>query len=390
MDTMKSRLVICMITNNYTPYSGGVVSSLIASAQALRALGHRVVIITLDFLGNYNYSEEHPEEHDVIRIRCPFKFKYNDNQIAVPLAPHKALFDLIQAYAPDVIHVHHPFLLGVSGLKVAKNFDIPVVFTYHTIYEKFVHHVPLPEFLTRKIALHRVKWFCKKVDALIVPSTSIVNYLKDQSISLPDVVGVIPSGVRAIFNKNSFVYKQTVIGKAQYILLSVSRFAQEKNITFLIDMFAGLDHTQFKLLLVGYGADVDRLKEYAYNVRGISDKSLEFIIKPSKKELIDLYDKADLFVFASRTETQGLVLAESMMRGTPVVSCTGMGVNDIVKSYYNGILVETCKEMQQAIITILKNDQLFRLLQHNAWKTGNLYTQHQSAFKLSELYYSIL
>src|SRR6266404_2396469 len=126
---------IFFVTNNYTPYSGGVIHAITATTDALRAQGHEVFIITLDFLGKPDKPQADPDY--VIRIACPIKFMYKTNYMAIPWRPTHAIKQLIQQYKPDIIHVHHPFLLGVSALHAAQTYNIPCIFTYHTMYEDY-------------------------------------------------------------------------------------------------------------------------------------------------------------------------------------------------------------------------------------------------------------
>ena len=251
----KKPLVIFMVTNNYTPYSGGVVNALRSYTQELRALGHKVFIITLDFLESPVQSTT---EHDVIRVTCPVRFTYYKNPMAIPWRPTIAIARLVEQYKPDIIHAHHPFLLGSSALTVAQHYNLPVVFTYHTIYEKYLHYVPLPQFLTRPVTQQWVKQFCKQPQTVVAPTPSL-NYLIKHKIT--DNIAVIPSGILPHFLKPTFTHKPD---HHRFTLLSVSRFMPEKNIHFLLDTYAQLDKNRFELILVGYGAYLEELKTYAY------------------------------------------------------------------------------------------------------------------------------
>src|SRR3990170_8888772 len=131
-------LSIAIITNNFTPYSGGVVSSILSFSNQLRLQGHHVIIITLDFLGNQNIDEPY-----VVRLSCPIKFMKNGKPISIAWKATSQILQILKEQKIDIIHVQHPFLLGVAGLKAGKKLSIPVIFTYHTLYEHYVHHIPL-------------------------------------------------------------------------------------------------------------------------------------------------------------------------------------------------------------------------------------------------------
>src|SRR5579872_5344972 len=130
---------ILFVTNNYTPYSGGIVSSIDATVHALYAKGHDVLLVTLDFFGVAVSEHKY-----IVRIPTIFRFMYKSNHMAIPWRATYELLSLAQTYSPDIIHVHHPFLLGKSGLDVAHILGIPCVFTYHTLYEQYAHYVPVP------------------------------------------------------------------------------------------------------------------------------------------------------------------------------------------------------------------------------------------------------
>lgn len=183
---------IMFITNNYTPYSGGVVSSIKATTQQLQNKGHQVQIVSLDFSGA---SYDDPDY--VIRVKSPIRFFYKANHMAIPWRPTHTIKKLIKLYMPDIVHVHHPFLLGVSGLQAAHSFDIPCVFTYHTLYQEYAHYIPLPGIITQPLIQHTVEQFCLSVDGIIAPSTAIKESVRKQGVITP--VEVIPSALQTFF-----------------------------------------------------------------------------------------------------------------------------------------------------------------------------------------------
>jgi glycosyltransferase involved in cell wall biosynthesis len=370
-------LTIFMVTNNYTPYSGGVVTTVNSYAQQLRLQGHKVFIITLDFLGTAD-----SQENDVIRIYSPLKFMYHNNHMAIPWQPTNAIHKLAKKFNPDVIHVFHPFLLGASALRVGTILNIPVVFTYMTLYDQYLHYVPLPKMLTKPVTAFAVNDFCNKVDALIAPSNSAKEYICAQGITKE--IDIVPLSILPLFLKSAFKEKPT--SKKRFTLLTVSRFTPEKNIFFLLDMYKKLDAHKFRLVLIGYGSQLKELKKYAYKKLELSTNDVTFLISPPKDEIRAWYDRADLFVFASKTDTQGLVLAESMARGTPVVALKAPGVIDIISNGNNGFMVDTADQMADMIKKIAFDSNLFKTLQQNACLRGNQYAPQVCTKKLVEVY----
>jgi 1,2-diacylglycerol 3-alpha-glucosyltransferase len=369
------QLTIFMVTNNYTPYAGGVVSSLQASTAYLRTLGHRVIIVTLDFTG-------HPlEEEDVIRLYCPIRFFYKKNPMALPWRARKALKKLIAHYKPSIIHVHHPFLLGLTAYKIAKESKIPTAFTYHTLYEQYTHYIPLPQCITRTVIKQWVSRFCIQVNGLIAPSQSIKQLLAPQMPTTS--ITVIPSGILALYIQPRFSPKKSIVQRIE--LLSVSRFVPEKNIPFILQACKHLK-IPFRLTLIGFGMQLPFLQKYAYDQLGFTHDQVNFAIKPPHQQIAAWYRQADLFLFASVTETQGLVLAEAMASGTPVIAVSGTGVQDIVCDSNNGFLVESPEKMAEKIEYLASHPAIFVAMQEAAWKTGQQYHPLAAAKNLAHFY----
>lgn len=376
--TIKNQsLSILLITNNYRPYCSGVANSLEQLHKELINQGHNAYIVTLDFLGDKNYEE------NIIRLYSPIRFTYKKNPMAIPLLPYHELKKIITKIKPDIIHVHHPFLLGKVGLEIAKNFDIPILFTYHTQYDKYLHYIPLPEKITEPIILKWVNDFCNKVDGIIVPCQTIKNCLESRNIVKP-VIMVIPSSIDPFYITS--VPKISWQNPIQ--LLTMSRFVKEKNIEFLLRVMQLLDPQRFHLTLIGYGPYQEFLQQYAFDKLELT--AVTFITKPSKEERAQYYKKADIFIFASLTETQGLVLAEAMASGTPVVALDASGSRDIIKNGYNGFLVENEEQMINTILSITHNQEQLVELSKNASKTAQEYKPENLTKKVIDIYRELI
>lgn len=366
---------ILFVTNNYTPYSGGVIQSITATTQALRAQGHDVHIVTLNFL---NTKQDDPEY--VIRIACPIKFMYKKNHMAIPWRPTHAIENVIQDYKPDIIHVHHPFLLGASALNAARKYAIPCIFTYHTIYEYHAHYIPLPRQVCQPIIRAIAHQFCKQVDAIIAPSSSVKNYLLSQDIQTP--IAIIPSPIRPCFALSPLEHKKN---DKLFSLLLVSRFVPEKNIPFIFDVMQLLPN-EFTITLVGYGVDYEKMKTLAYNTFNFSPERVRFIHQPNQQELLNTYQTADLFIFPSTVDTQGIVLAESMSQGVPVIALDGLGQRDIIKNGINGFIIKDAADAAEKISTVARTPELFGQLVIGARTTAQKYHANHIAQELTYLY----
>jgi len=387
-------LIIAMITNNYYPYRGGVVSSINAFSENLAKLGHKVVIITLDF-GDYSNSNniKYHENIKLIKIRSYIKFKYKTHFIAIPKNPYQSIKNVLKAHNINIIHTHHPFLLGEYALKLSKNLNIPIVFTYHTQYDKYAHYFLLPTKLTGPIANKIALNYVSKVDRVIAPGSEIKDFLLSNKISTK--INILPSEILPVFSPKNINFNNINLNK-KINLLTISRFAKEKNIYFLLkflnliyeDKF--LKNLDINLTLAGHGNEYNNLKNYInINLKKISSK-IRIIKSPNKPYIAKLYKNSDIFLFASQTETQGLVLAEAMASGLPVLSLNGPGQSDIIKNNYNGYLVENSHNMLEKLKLIIFDQELYQKLRKGACNTANKYKSPNMTNKLIDIYYQLL
>ena len=375
---------IVFVTNNYTPYTGGVVSAIKALTYGLEQVGCEVHIITLDFLGN-----NHGDPHNVQRVPCPIRFVYKGNRMAIPWRPYSNMLRIIKDLKPTIIHSHHPFLLGSTARAVARALSIPHVFTYHTLYESYMHYVPLPISIGRFFLKRHIGIFLKSVDGIIVPSKAVCDYIK-QTYAVKPPMQVLPSPLQLPYTQQEIAFKKLVL-HAPFHLLLVTRFVPEKNIKWVLTMYCQLKKQgSFVLTLVGYGFEYESLKQYAYSILKLSDKEVIFIHKPSPEQLIRSYIESYLFVFPSLIDTQGLVLAESMACGMPVIALPGPGQQDIIRNGYNGFIVDTESEMVDTIVHISRNSFLYQALQEGAFHTALAYYPQQIAKQLVSFYTSCI
>jgi len=371
---------ILFVTNNYKPYNAGLVSSLESFRYELQEQGHQVTLVTLDFTGT-----EYPEP-GIIRLRCPIRFNFKKNPIAIPFFVQGQLSEIFDSVKPDVVHVHHPFGLGYSATKIARKKNIPIVFTHHTQYGQYArHYMPIFPALAESFVDRYVTNFCQLVDAVVVPTQSIKNQLQEKVFKTP--LKIIPSGVLPIFSCRELPPKKRSSG--HFNLLTVSRFVTEKNIPFLLHVINKLDDT-YHLTLVGYGRLYEELQNYAFNYLGLSQDRVVFVHNPPKAIIAQLYKEADLFVFSSTTETQGIVFAESMAAGTPIVAVRAPGAQDCIKDGVNGFLVDTVDQMVEKIIKLHCEEETFQKLREGAWAASQDFQPSRLTQELIQLYHHIL
>lgn len=372
---------IVMVSNNYTPYSGGVVSSLNAVIPALHAAGHTVTLITLSFLDDH--TDDPPW---VVRVPHVAEFMYKKNHMSIPWRSDNFVLQEIAKLAPDIIHSQHPFLLGNSALKAAQKLKIPLVFTYHTMYEKYAHYLPFPEQLGAPVIEQLVQHYCAQVDGIIYPSRAIQDLVSVRNACTP--CAVIPSGLLPVFIPARLSVQKKALGQV-FKLLSVGRFVKEKNMLSLLDVYARLDQARFCFTLIGYGPEFEPTQRYAYEHLGLSPDRVRFMHKPEKTALAHEYRAADLFLFSSTTDTQGLVLAEAMAAGTPVIAFDGPGQRDIVHDGVNGFLVANLAQMREKIESVAQDPSLHARFCSGAHHTALAYYPPHTAARLASFYAQI-
>ena len=379
METAQKKQKVMIVSNNYTPYSGGVVSAIQLLCDRLINEGHEIQLITLDFDA---HLQDPPH---VTRIPSYYTFDYRMNRMAIPRTPKKSLRHRIHSFKPDIIHVHHPFLLGFWAVSIAKKLNIPTVFTYHTRYEDYSHYVPLlPAKMARWIIKDRVNIFCSMVHSIIVPTQSLKDELQKSGIST--LIEVIPTALPMTFFSSN---KEKTLNE-RINLLTVSRFTPEKNIYFLLELFKTLDPKKYFFTLVGYGPLEELLRTYAHQVCGISQENIRFIIKPEKKELHQIYQSSDLFLFASKTETQGLVLAEALAYALPLVALKAPGANDAIMHGFNGYLAEDSDQMKKYIEDIVSDKEKYLAFSANALSKAQAYLPDHWIQKIIKLYHRLI
>jgi glycosyltransferase involved in cell wall biosynthesis len=325
-------LRIAMFTNNYLPFIGGVPLSINRLYRGLKTLGDRVLI----FAPGYGRQDK-SEEEGVIRVPTLIAFgKRKLLRITNIFSPK--LFFRLREFQPDIVHLHHPLWLGSAGLWLARRLKIPTVYTYHTRLEHYAHFVPLPGPLFRNLISHQlVKRFANRCDAVVVPTFSAEEYLRVIGVTAP--IHVLPTGIdferfRQVDDNRLNRLRTEHHLDGVPVLISISRLSQEKNIDFIIDSLAELRHRQYRLLIIGEGNERARLEEKIKRL-GL-DNHITLVGEVAPEDIPAYCRLGDLFLFASKSETQGMVILEAMAAGMPVVAVRSSGIDDVVRDGVNG------------------------------------------------------
>lgn len=319
---------IVMMTNTYKPIVGGLERSLEIFIDEYRKRGHNVLIVAPEY-------KDAPEEADTIRI--PAIQRFNNTDFSVELPIHFKLDKALDAFNPDIVHSHHPFLIGDTALRVAAKRNIPLVFTNHTLYEKYTHYIPADSEMMQKFVIRLSRGYANLCDHVIAPSDSIKRLLTKRGVRTP--VSVVPTGIyidrfnhtegfkfRAFFN----------IPEDAFLVGTVGRMAPEKNIIFLAKALALFLRKNKKAYcaLIGSGPSLADMQKIFTN-NGVSKRVVSSGTLAAS-QLASAYAALDVFAFASHSETQGLVLLEAMASHTPVVAIDAPGVRDVMRDTYNG------------------------------------------------------
>jgi glycosyltransferase involved in cell wall biosynthesis len=377
---------ILMMTNTYLPHVGGVARSIAAFSQQYRRLGHKVVIIAPTFEG-MELSEE-----DVVRIPAIQHFNGSDFSVVLPFSG--SLNKMIAEFKPDIIHSHHPFLIGSTALRIANLYHIPHVFTHHTMYEQYTHYVPGDSRILKKFVIELASHYANLCDHIFVPSESIAAVLQQRQVIKP--MSVIPTGVDvAHFQEGSGLGFRMMmnIPKDAFVVGHLGRLAVEKNIAYLAEAMAIFlqKHTHAYSVIVGKGA-AEKIILDVFEKAGVVDR-LVMVGVLEDPILASAYQAMDVFAFASQSETQGMVLTEAMAASVPVIALDAPGVREVVRDQENGRL------LYGATIDDFANvlDEFYRLpksqvkkYRHAALATAEAFSLATSAAKALAIYQQLI
>lgn len=362
------------------PQINGVVTVIRTMRHLLEESGHEVFVFAP------TYAETEPEE-GVYRFTS---FTYPFHKESRVVIPYKRKISMVFE-ALDIVHSHTPFSLGLLALWVAKRYKKPHLHTYHTLFTEYRHYVPYPLRPTRGMAEHISAAFCNRCDAITAPSQKMRDELLRYGVK-PKIF-LLPFGPDLSEFKKEPLWepRRTLkISPRARVLLFAGRLGTEKNLLFLLRAFKRM--TEFKqqghilnLVIAGDGPQRKKLEEYV-TALGLRDQVL-FTGYLEHAKLIDLYKMADLFVFASKTETQGLVLVEALAAGTPVVAVGAMGVLDVVTHGESGLLVEEDEEaFARAVVELLDDPKKLHAMKAKALERAYELSAQRAVQRLVGIY----
>ncbi len=375
---------ICMFTNTYLPHIGGVARSVGNFTRDIREMGHKVLVVAPTF------PDRKPGEDADHVLRVPAIQNFNGSDFSVRIPLPFIINERIDEFRPDIIHSHHPFLLGDAAMRAAYRRDVPLVFTHHTLYEEYTHYVSNNSSVMKRFIIKLSTLYANLCQHVVAPSESIADLLEDRGVKRP--ISVIPTGVDVEFFRKGegsrFRRSFGIPGDAR-IIGHLGRLAPEKNLAYLAEAAASAMKKDGKawFLVAGSGTSRKRIEEILYNA-GVSDR-LVMAGSLTGDNLRDAYNAMDVFVFASKSETQGMVLAEAMAAGIPVIALDAPGVREVVKDGINGRLLPDSSDPAEFAETLVS--YFSSSAEKNSWsraarETADMFSRRNSAAKMAELY----
>jgi 1,2-diacylglycerol 3-alpha-glucosyltransferase len=371
---------IAMFTNTYLPHVGGVARSVSTYEEELRRRGHQVRIVAPEFEG------AEPSDH-VLRI--PAIQGFNGSDFSVRLPQPGVIAEWLDAFRPDVVHSHHPFLLGDSALRYAWARRLPLVFTHHTLYEQYTHYVPLDSDALKRFVIQMATEYCNLCTHVIAPSESVERLLGDRGITTP--VTALPTGIDLDFfagGDGRRARQELNISPDTVVVGHVGRLAAEKNLAFLARAACQFlaQRRDAAFLVVGSGDYADAMRE----ILSANAESRQIVMPGARtgQALADAYAAMNVFAFSSQSETQGMVLAEAMAAGTPVVALDGPGVRDVLTEDRGRLLPADASEDQfaHALMELTEDRQRLILLNKQAQQSITDFGLDHCADRLEALY----
>ena len=369
---------IGIFTDTYPPYINGVSTSIAMLEKGLKELGHEVFIVTVN---PENMQYKYEDDERIIRIPG-IPIGIYDYRLT-GIYPLRAI-NKIKKWNLDIIHSHTEFGVGTFARIIAKQYNIPLVHTYHTMYEDYVYYITKGYFdkSSRKVVEYLTKFYCDKTaKELIVPSKKTYDMFKEK-YKFDKEIHIVPTGMDIDrFKKDKIdkkeleeLKKELGIKKEDFVILFVGRIAKEKNIDLLLKGHVEIlkKHKNAKLVIVGSGPDYEHYIEMAKKLK--IDSNVIFTSSIPWEEIPIYYALGDVFTTASNTETQGLTLIEAMAASVPVVCLKDKSFEDILLDDKNGKYFTDEKEYIDNINYLIENPDIRDNMSEQARITSEMHS----------------
>lgn len=315
-------LRVGFFTEVYRPVVNGVVASIDTLAEGLRGRGHQVYCFAPRMPG---YDEADGPVFRMPSLPLPTRTPY---RLTLPLVSRRNLNNVIKRLS--LVHVHSPFVTGWMGMRYARRYGMPLVYTYHTQLEAYAHYVPFEPNATRYAATQLTRTFANLTDVVVVPTPAMATRLRELGVTVR--LEVVPSGIDVRWfgagRRDEALRARVGAGLGDRLVLCVSRLAKEKNIELLLEAMALANEPSLRLVIAGDGPARQALEERAREC-GVAART-RFLGVVAREQLPDLYASCDVFCMPSTTETQGLVQAEALAAGANVIAADAPQNRDVL------------------------------------------------------------
>ena len=381
---------IGIFTETYTPYISGLVTSEVMLKKALEKLGHEVYVVTAN-LESFKY--EYDEKEKVLKIPGVPTGIYDARLTsAYPIRAVKK----IKSWHLDVIHSQTEFAIGTFARIIAKQYNIPLVHTYHTMYEDYIHYITKGYFKksSKKLVEYFTKFYCDTTATELIVPTNKTYKLFREKYQFEKNINIIPTGIEVerfykenLDEKDIDDLRQALqINKKDFVILFVGRLAEEKNVEFLIESEKELvkEHSNIKLIIVGDGPDKEKYEEYSKKL-GLEDYVI-FTGKTSWKDMPYYYHVATVFATASKTETQGLTVIEAMASNVVPICMRDEAFQSMVTEELDGLFFETQEEYQKQVLRLYENKKELEKFDKQARIQAETYSSKYYGERVLEVY----
>lgn len=376
---------VAMFTNAYTPIVGGVERSIETFSEDMRQLGHATLVVTVAVPGTWDSTD--------LIFRLPGITEIAGTQFSLRLPVPAGLRARLDRFEPDVVHSHHPFMLGDTALRVARRRELPLVFTHHTMYERYAYLFSEESAALQRVCRAIATEYANLCDLVIAPTFSIRDVIRDRGVESD--IEVIPTGIDVDFYRRGdggACREQHGIPADAFLLGYVGRVVKVKNMEFLARAAARFLQVceSAWYLVVGDGESQQRVRSILEDA-GVSERVV-MTGALQGAELAGAYAAMDLFGFASTTDTQGIVLVESFAAGTPVVALQAPGAVDTIEDGKTGRLLgaDTDEDgFAQALCEACRHPDRVAEWSECAAKAAEHYDRRRCAKRLLDCYESL-
>ncbi len=375
---------IAIFTDTYKPQVNGVVTVVETLKEGLEKRGHEVFIFTVSHPGAV-------KEKNVFRLKS-VKFS-GDPQHRIGIFPDPRVIVKLKSNRIDVVHTHTPFVVGYTGVLYAKFLKIPLVHTYHTHFEEYVHYMGLLRIFLRKPLIRKVgKFFCDLHDIVVAPSVKIEKILKSYGVRVPIVH--VPNGIDLSpfwnFEGDLESFKERFGIKDEKIVLFVGRLGKEKNVGKVIENFKKVkdELKNVKLLLVGDGPESENLEKLSERLN-LKDSVVFTGYLKWPEEVSMAYHVSDIFVSASKSEVHPITFIEAIASGLPVVAFKDPSLEGVVEDGVNGFLFENENDLHKGIVKVLRDEDLRKDFSRKSKEISLDFSMDRFVENMEELYSSL-